>query len=50
MTFLLYNENHAIVAWLKRGFADEEKAKKGKSQDVFMRRLPCAKGAPDEVG
>ena len=21
----LYNENHAIVAWLKRGFADEQK-------------------------
>ena len=24
--FLLYNENHAIVAWFNRGSADEQKA------------------------
>ena len=26
--FLLYNENHAIVAWFHKGFADEQKANK----------------------
>ena len=27
-SFFLYNENHAIVAWFKRGLTDEQKVNK----------------------
>ena len=27
-TVFLYNENHAIVAWFSRGYADEKKSSK----------------------
>ena len=47
--FLLYNENHAIVAWFKKGFADTQK------KVSFLGIRCCAKGslregAPDGVG
>ena len=34
--FFLYNENHAMVAWFKKGFADEQKANKKSAKNVLV--------------
>ena len=44
----LYNENHAIVAWLKRGFADEQKTNKKIAQDVYMPKAPSERELSSE--
>ena len=43
--FFLYNENHAIVAWFKRGSADEQKANKKQGQNIFVSKAPLRKGS-----
>ena len=48
--FFLYNENHAIVAWFKRGLTDEQKVnkrdkkyfEKGSFEKVPLVGMPCA--------
>ena len=35
-SLFLYNENHAIVAWFKRGYADGQTANKKKTQKFCM--------------
>ena len=41
----MYNENHAIVAWFKRGSADEEKANKKQWQNFIVSKAPLCKGS-----
>ena len=43
--FILYSENHAIVAWFKRGSADEQKANKKQGQNIFVSKAPLCKGS-----
>ena len=43
--FLLYNENHAIVAWFKKGFADEQKTNKKPAKNVLVWEAPLCKGS-----
>ena len=43
MVFLLYNENHAIVAWFKRGSTDEQKV--NKRDKIYFEKGSFEKGA-----
>ena len=43
---LLYHENHAIVAWFKRGFADAQKTNKKSAQKVLVSKAPSERGLP----
>ena len=40
----MYNENHAIVAWFKRGFADAHKTNKKSAQNVLVSKAPSERG------
>ena len=39
----MYKENYAIVAWFKRGFADDYKANKRQAKNVFVRKAPSGR-------
>ena len=39
----LYKENHAIVAWLEKGSADDYKANKRQAKNVFVRKAPSGR-------
>ena len=45
LLILLYNENHARVAWFSRGSADEQKANKKQGQNIFVSKAPLCKGS-----
>ena len=47
--FLLFSENHAIVAWFEKGFAGEQNTNKKLAQDFLCQRLPCVKGAVERM-
>ena len=36
----MYTENHAIVAWFKKGFADAQKTNKKSAQNVLVSKAP----------
>ena len=41
--FLLYNENHAIVAWFNKGYADKQTTNNKLEQNVFVRKAPSGR-------
>ena len=45
----LYNENHAIVAWLSKGYADKQPTNKKLEQDVFVRKAPSGRELSPKV-
>ena len=46
----MYTENHAIVAWFKKGFADAQKTNKKSAQNVLVSKAPSGRGLPTESG
>lgn len=41
--FVLYNENHAIVAWFKKAIAYKENANKKSEKNVFVSKAPSGR-------
>ena len=39
----LENENHAIVAWFNKGYADKQTTNKKLAQNVFVRKAPSGR-------
>ena len=45
----MYNENHAIVAWFKRGFADAQKTNQKSAQNVLVSKAPSGRELSAEL-
>ena len=46
---LLYNENHAIVAWFNKGYADKQTTNNKLEQNVFVRKAPSGRELSPKV-